>query len=88
MGKTIKTDMLKVRITPELKAEIQAAAESENRTVSGYIINLIMQDITKKAEVRETEITDRKRKSGAVKLRFFALKSRKISQLISIHTHL
>lgn len=48
MGKTIKTDMLKVRITPELKAEIQAAAESENRTVSGYVINLIMRDIAKK----------------------------------------
>lgn len=45
MEKTVKTDMLKVRITPELKAEIQAAAESENRTVSGYVINLIMQDI-------------------------------------------
>ena len=48
MGKTIKTDMLKVRITPELKAKIQAAAEAENRTVSGYIVNLIMRDIAKK----------------------------------------
>ena len=49
MGKTIKTDMLKVRITPDLKAKIQAAADAENRTVSGYIINLIMRDIDKKA---------------------------------------
>ena len=48
MEKTIKTDMLKVRITPDLKAKIQAAAESENRTVSGYVINLIMRDIAKK----------------------------------------
>ena len=48
MGKTIKTDMLKVRITPDLKAKIQAAAEAENRTVSGYIVNLIMRDIAKK----------------------------------------
>ena len=48
MGKTIKTDMLKVRITPELKAKIQAAADAENRTVSGYVINLIMRDIAKK----------------------------------------
>ena len=48
MGKTTKTDMLKVRITPDLKAKIQAAAEAENRTVSGYIVNLIMRDIAKK----------------------------------------
>lgn len=50
MGRTIKTDMLKVRITPDLKAKIQAAADADNRTVSGYIINLIMRDIAKKAE--------------------------------------
>ena len=48
MEKTIKTDMLKVRITPELKTKIQAAADADNRTVSGYIINLIMRDIDKK----------------------------------------
>lgn len=48
MKKTIKTDMLKVRITPDLKAKIQAAADADNRTVSGYIINLIMRDISKK----------------------------------------
>ena len=47
MGKTIKTDMLKVRITPELKAKIQAAADADNRTVSGYIIHLIMRDIAR-----------------------------------------
>ena len=48
MGKTIKTDMLKVRITPDLKAKIHAAADADNRTVSGYVINLIMRDIAKK----------------------------------------
>ena len=53
MGKTIKTDMLKVRITPDLKAKIQAAAEAENRTVSGYIVNLIMRDIAKKTKSGE-----------------------------------
>lgn len=53
MGKTIKTDMLKVRITPDLKAKIQAAAEAENRTVSGYIVNLIMRDIVKKQKSGE-----------------------------------
>lgn len=53
MGKTIKTDMLKVRITPDLKAKIQDAAEAENRTVSGYIVNLIMRDIAKKQKSGE-----------------------------------
>ena len=50
MVKTNKTDMLKVRITPELKAKIHAEAEAENRTVSGYIVNLIMRDIAKKTK--------------------------------------
>ena len=53
MGKTIRTDMLKVRITPELKAKIQDAADADNRTVSGYIINLIMRDIAKKQKSGE-----------------------------------
>ena len=53
MEKTVKTDMLKVRITPDLKAKIQAAAEAENRTVSGYIVNLIMRDIAKKQKSGE-----------------------------------
>ena len=53
MGKAIKTDMLKVRITPELKAKIQDAADADNRTVSGYIINLIMRDIAKKQKSGE-----------------------------------
>ena len=50
MGKTNKTDMIKVRITPDLKAKIQAAADADNRTVSGYIVNLIMRDIDKKSK--------------------------------------
>ena len=53
MEKTVKTDMLKVRITPDLKAKIQAAADADNRTVSGYIINLIMRDIAKKQKSGE-----------------------------------
>lgn len=56
MVKTIKTDMLKVRITPDLKAKIQDAAEAENRTVSGYIVNLIMRDIAKKKKSGELDI--------------------------------
>ena len=53
MEKTVKTDMLKVRITPDLKAKIQAAADADNRTVSGYIVNLIMRDTAKKQKSGE-----------------------------------
>lgn len=53
MEKTVKTDMLKVRVTPDLKAKIQAAADAENRTVSGYIVNLIKRDIDKKQKSGE-----------------------------------
>ena len=60
MGKTIKTDMLKVRITPDLKAKIQAAADAENRTVSGYIVYLIMRDIAKKQ--KSGELTNKRGK--------------------------
>ena len=42
-----KTDRVALRIAPELKDKLQTAADAENRTVSGHIINLIMQDIAK-----------------------------------------
>lgn len=50
-----KTDRVALRIAPELKDKLQAAADAENRTVSGYIINLIMRDIAKKAKSGELE---------------------------------
>ena len=36
-----KTETIRLRITPELKKQIQKLAESENRTMSNYIENLI-----------------------------------------------
>lgn len=48
-----KTDRVALRIAPELKDKLQAAADAENRTVSGYIINLIMRDIAKKTKSGE-----------------------------------
>lgn len=42
-----KTDRLVIRITPELKAQLQAAAEAENRTITNYIENLIKQAMKK-----------------------------------------
>lgn len=40
-----KTERLQIRISPELKAQLQALADSENRTISNYIENLIRREI-------------------------------------------
>ena len=36
-----KTDRLQIRITPELKQQLQTLAEAEGRTVSNYVEQLI-----------------------------------------------
>ena len=46
-------DRVALRIAPELKDKLQAAADADNRTVSGYIVNLIMRDIAKKQKSGE-----------------------------------
>ena len=38
-----KTERLYIRLTPELKEQIQASAEAEGRSVSNYIEHLITQ---------------------------------------------
>lgn len=38
-----KTDRIYIRVTPELKEKLQAAAAAENRSVTNYIENLIAQ---------------------------------------------
>lgn len=43
-----KTDRIAIRISPDLKAKLQALAEAENRTVSNYIENLIIRELNKK----------------------------------------
>ena len=40
-----KTERIDIRISPELKQQLQQAADAENRTVSNYIVNLIQKDI-------------------------------------------
>lgn len=42
-----KTERLQIRIEPELKAKLQELAEAENRTVSNYVENLIINEIIK-----------------------------------------
>lgn len=36
-----KTERLQIRITPELKAKLQRLAETDSRTVSNYVEQLI-----------------------------------------------
>lgn len=45
-----KTERIELRITPELKEQIQKAALSENRTVTNYVENLIKQALRKEIE--------------------------------------
>lgn len=40
-----KTERLQIRVTPELKAQLQAAASAEGRTVSNYIEHLIREKL-------------------------------------------
>lgn len=37
-----KTDRLNIRISPELKEQLQALADAENRTLSNYVEQLII----------------------------------------------
>lgn len=42
-----KTERLDIRITQEIKAQLQAAAEADDRSVSNYIEKLIKEAIKK-----------------------------------------
>jgi uncharacterized protein (DUF1778 family) len=39
--KTLKTEVLHLRVTPDEKKAIEAAAAADHRTASGWIMNLI-----------------------------------------------
>lgn len=45
-----ETERIYIRLTPELKAQLQAAAAAENRTISNYIEYLITQSIKKEGD--------------------------------------
>lgn len=45
-----KTERLQIRISPELKAQLQKLAEADGRTVSNYIEQLIKVSISKSTE--------------------------------------
>lgn len=42
---TVKSEVLNLRITPELKAELQSLAAAENRSMSNYIEMLIRREV-------------------------------------------
>ena len=43
----VKTERLQIRISPELKQQLQRLAEAEGRTVSNYVEMLIRREIEK-----------------------------------------
>ena len=45
------TECLVIRITPELKAQLQAAAGADGRSVSNYVEMLIRAELEKKKNV-------------------------------------
>ena len=44
-----KTEQLNIRISPELKAQLQKAADAENRTLTNFIKNLIIKALRKES---------------------------------------
>lgn len=44
----VKSEVIRMRITPELKQAIQAAAEKDGRTMSGYLEWIIKKSIDQK----------------------------------------
>ena len=45
-----KTERLFIRVTAELKEQLQALAESENRNLSNFIENILIQKIKEKSQ--------------------------------------
>lgn len=43
-----KTDLISLRLPPDLRERLKEAAEADNRTVSNYILNLIIKALDDK----------------------------------------
>ena len=46
----IKTERLQIRISPELKAQLQQLADADGRTISNYVEKLIKDAIEKQSK--------------------------------------
>ena len=49
-----KTERLNIRISPELKEQLQALADAENRTLSNYVEQLIINAVNAKESESKT----------------------------------
>lgn len=47
-GEEMKTERLNIRVTPEQKQKLKELADSENRTISNYILYLVNKKIKEK----------------------------------------
>jgi hypothetical protein len=43
-----RTTTIQIRLTPELKRKVLAAATAENRSITGYLQNLVINDVSKR----------------------------------------
>lgn len=46
----VKTERLQIRITPELKEQLQRLADRDGRTVSNYVEQLIKRELEQKLD--------------------------------------
>lgn len=42
----VKEDILQIRISSDLKTKLKEKADSENRTISNYVITLILKNLS------------------------------------------
>lgn len=49
-----KTDRLNIRISPEFKEQLQSLADAENRTLSNYVEQLIINAVNAKRTENKT----------------------------------
>lgn len=40
-----KNEVIHIRLSPEVKAELQAVADKDDRTISNYVLRLIQKDL-------------------------------------------
>lgn len=48
-----RSEIVRLRVTPDLKAAIQAAAQAENRTLTNYIENLILRSLKEQDQAKK-----------------------------------
>lgn len=44
-----KTEVIRLRVTPELKQQVETAAKAENRSITNFVENLILRGLEERA---------------------------------------